>query len=124
MAEFTVATTLPVDPARAARAWVEEHAAMTGSPATRDGDAFTAWGGYIRGRYTRREGLDLAMTWRTSQFPPDHPDSEVRVGFAPEGGGCRVTLTHTGMPPDQASDYESGWEEHYFAPMRAYFRSG
>lgn len=107
--------------------WVDGagHAAMTGAPAASVatvGGAFTAWEGYITGRYLALEpGRRLRMAWRTTQFPAGAPDSEVDVELTADGAGTRLHLRHTGAPADQVAGYTTGWEEYYFAPMRRHF---
>ena len=125
--EFTVSTVLPAPPEKVFRSWLssESHSAMTGSPARiepRVGGAFKAWDGYISGTtsalkpYTR-----IVQAWRTTEFPDDSPDSQIEIVLEAVEGGTRLTLTHTNIPPGQAESYESGWDESYFQPMKAYF---
>ena len=126
--EFTVSTVLPATPEQVFRAWLSSdgHTAMTGSKARvepRVGGSFTAWDGYITGRtaalkpYTR-----ILQDWRTSEFPDDAPDSQIEILLEPVEGGTRLTLTHRNIPEGQAESYESGWDESYFQPMKAYFK--
>jgi activator of HSP90 ATPase len=98
---------------------------MTGSPAKvepRVGGSFTAWDGYITGKtlelkpYTR-----IVQSWRTTEFPADSPDSRLEVLLEAAEDGTKITLIHSDVPDDQAGDYEHGWEESYFTPMREYF---
>jgi len=108
-------------------AWLDgdRHAAMTGGAATSDGrqgHRFTAWDGYITGKHLELQpARRIVQAWRTTQFPDSAPDSRLIVLLDPEAGGTRVTFVHTDIPQGQGARYESGWEEHYFAPMRLYF---
>ena len=108
-------------------AWLdgERHAAMTGGAATSDarvGHGFTAWDGYITGKHLELQpGRRIVQAWRTTEFPDSAPDSRLIVVLDPEAGGTRVTIVHTDIPKGQGAGYESGWEVHYFAPMRRYF---
>ncbi|MGI5862702.1 MAG: SRPBCC domain-containing protein [Myxococcales bacterium] len=78
---------IPASPKRIYQTWLssEERATFTGSPAQiedRVGSAFTAGGGYIAG--TNRELLEgkrIVQSWRTTEFPPDAPDSLVDISF-------------------------------------------
>ena len=114
-------------PATIYEAWLdgEKHAAMTGGAATSDarvGEGFTAWDDYITGKHLELQpGRRIVQAWRTTDFPDSAPDSRLIVLLDPEAGGTRVTFVHTDIPQGQSADYESGWEEHYFAPMRRYF---
>lgn len=120
---------LPVSPERVYRAWFDtyEHGQFTGSPAQIDarvGGAFTAWDGYIQGKtlvmtpFTR-----IIQTWRTSEFPPGSPDSQIELKLEPTCLGAQVTLTQTGIPDGQARQYLEGWEDYYFRPLLRYFET-
>jgi activator of HSP90 ATPase len=108
-------------------AWLDgdKHALMTGGGATSNGHVgqrFTAWDDYITGTHLELQpGRRIVQAWRTTQFPASAPDSRVIVVLDPEAGGTRITIVHTDIPQGQGSSYESGWEEHYFEPMRHYF---
>ena len=125
--EFTVSTVLPATPEQVYKAWLSSagHSAMTGSKArvvARVGGSFTAWDGYITGRTTALEPYTrIVQDWRTSEFPEDAPDSEIEITLRPVRAGTKLTLTHRHIPEGQADSYESGWDESYFQPMRAYF---
>lgn len=108
-----------VDPAK--------HAAFTRSTATGEpveGGAFTAWDGYIAGRHERLvPGARIVQLWRTSEFPHGHPDSRLELELRPEADNrTRLRMTHSGVPRSQAKDYERGWVEHYWDPLREYLR--
>ena len=124
---FRVTSWLPADPEKVFRAWLSSagHTAMTGSPAKvtpRVGGKFTAWDGYITGKTLELKPYSrIVQAWRTSEFADDDPDSRIEVVFEPAKGGSKLTLSHSNIPAGQASSYESGWEESYFAPMREYF---
>ena len=116
-----------VPPKRLYRAWLdsEEHGAFTGGEAEIDpvpGGAFSAWDGYISGTTI---GLDpprrIEQSWRTSDFPPDAPDSRLVLELHAERGGTRLVLRHTEMPEGQGADYAQGWIDHYFEPMKSYW---
>lgn len=124
---FVVSAIIPATPEKIYRAWLsgKEHAAMTGGGATgsrRVGGRFIAWDGYIEGKNIELEpGKRILQTWRTSEFAADDPDSRVEVILTPAKDGTKVTLKHSDIPTGQGAGYRSGWAEHYFAPMKAYF---
>jgi activator of HSP90 ATPase len=105
----------------------DKHTSMTGAGATstpRVGTRFTAWDGYITGQHLELQpGRRIVQDWRTTQFPATATDSRLIVLLDAEGAGTRVTFVHTEIPEGQGASYESGWEKHYFAPMRLYFAS-
>ena len=97
---------------------------MTGGEArcsNRVGARFTAWDGYISGsNISLRPGVQIRQRWRTSDFKPDDPFSNLVLHLSPAEGGCTIHLTHSNIPDGQP-DYLQGWHDHYFVPMDAYF---
>jgi activator of HSP90 ATPase len=61
------------------------------------------------------------MAWRTSQFPASAPAARIVVDLSPTPAGTTLRLRQWDTPPNQIAGYRDGWEEHYFAPMRAHF---
>jgi len=126
--EFVVSTLLPATPEEVYRAWLssEGHTQMTGSPASvsaRVGGKFTAWDGYIHGKnLTLQKGRRIVQSWRTTEFSADDPDSRIEVTLDQLGNQTRLTLHHSGLPPD-GGQYEQGWVESYFQPMKEYFEA-
>ncbi len=122
-----VSTTIPVAPTTLYFAWLnsEQHSAMTGGKAKIEpelGSKFTAWDNYITGKLITLDlGRRIIMSWRTTDFPRDAGDSRVEVHLEALGGSTRLTILHTDIPEGQAERYRSGWNEHYFDPMRHYF---
>lgn len=98
---------------------------MTGANATDEGDGrFSAWDGYITGRTVSSVPHSrIVQAWRTTEFPSDLPDSVLTISFERADGGTKVTLVHEELPEGQSEAYALGWDEHYFAPMKAYFGS-
>ncbi|MDA1298006.1 MAG: SRPBCC domain-containing protein [Chloroflexi bacterium] len=126
MIEFTVSDIIPASPDEVYRAWLssEGHTGMTGGEANtndKSSGKFDAWDGYISGENLALEpGRRIVQSWRTSQFGEAEPDSQIEVTLEAVDGGTRVTLHHTSVP-DDGDHYRTGWQEHYFDPMKAYF---
>jgi uncharacterized protein YndB with AHSA1/START domain len=119
-----VSGVIPASPEVLYEAWLdpEKHAAMSGAPATVDGDLFTAWGGYISGRIVSAQPpAVIEQRWRTLDFPEDAPDSLLRVRFEAVPGGTRVSFEQSEIPAGQGENYEGGWVTHYLEPMGAHF---
>lgn len=123
-----VTTTVPVAPTTLYFAWIDstQHAAMTGGgPAKIDGNVgakYTAMNGYISGKLVILDlGRRMVMSWRTTDFPKDAPDSRVEIHLEALGPSSRILVLHTEIPEGQAEKYKALWNEKYFAPMRAYF---
>ena len=129
---FQVEMLVAAEPQRVFSAWLDpkEHAMFTGGGEAVvepwNGGRFIAWDGYIHGILL---GVDppvrIVQTWRTSEFPPESRDSRVTVEFEPvRGGGTRVRVRHSDLPPSQVKRYEKGWLEHYLKPLARYFAKG
>lgn len=120
-------THLPATPRRIYQAWLnsEGHGAFTGAEAEvepRVGGRHRAWDGYISGRILELEAnRRIVMTWRTTEFSSGSPDSRVEVLLEADKGGTRLTLLHSQLPAGDGPEYEAGWKENYFEPMRLYF---
>lgn len=127
---------LPASAERLYKAWLDpkEHTSFTGAAATgtgKSGGKFTAWDGYITGKYLELEppsgdnpsAARIVAAWRTADFTEDHPDSRLEVLFHPASGGTRVTIAHSELPLGDGERYKGGWEKFYFEPMRAFFRA-
>jgi uncharacterized protein YndB with AHSA1/START domain len=126
--EFVITTVIPATPEEVYHAWLSSagHTAMTGSPAhiSEDvGSEFDAWDGYIRGKNLELKPHSLIVeSWRTTEFSDDEPDSRLEISLEPMGDQTRLILCHTGLPP-HGGQYEEGWVESYFEPMKEYFES-
>lgn len=124
--KFVVTSLIPATPIEIYNAWLSSggHTAMTGSPASitaRVGDEFEAWDGYIHGKNLELEpGKRIVQTWRTTEFSADEPDSRIEITLEPIGKQTKLSLRHTGLPP-HGRQYERGWFEAYFEPMKEYF---
>jgi hypothetical protein len=122
-----VSTMVPTAPTTLYLAWLnaEQHSAMTGGVAKIDpqvGGKFTTWDGYISGKLVILDlGRRLVMSWRTTDFPREAPDSRVEIHFEALGGSTRVTILHTDIPEGQSEKYREAWNEKYFTPMRTFF---
>jgi uncharacterized protein YndB with AHSA1/START domain len=81
--------------------------------------------GYIEGvtlEFVR--GRRSVQTWRSTDFPPGSPDSQLEVLLEAADGGTRVTFVHTDIPSGQGAMYEDGWRRFYLEPMKQYFAKG
>ncbi len=125
--DFELSCDLPASPETIYAAWLssKDHSAMTGGEAEIGagvGARYKAWGGYIEGHNLELvPGKRIVQSWRTSEFPADHPDSEVMIELSPIPEGARLKLFHKGAPDGQTNYESRGWREFYFEPMRAYF---
>lgn len=127
MDRFEIQCRLPVEASELYEAWLnsEQHSAFTGGIAAIEpvvGSRFTAWDGYITGVIEElEEGSRILQRWRTTEFPDGADDSMLECVFEASEGETTLILRHWNIPEGQGKQYESGWEEHYFSPMREYF---
>jgi uncharacterized protein YndB with AHSA1/START domain len=124
--EFEISTFLPATPEEIYTAWLSSdgHTKMTGGQASitaKIGAEFDAWDGYIHGRNLELDyGRRIVQSWRTSEFEDNEPDSRLEITFEPVGKQTKLILKHTELPP-HGGQYEQGWVESYFEPMKQYF---
>ncbi|MDP2965114.1 MAG: SRPBCC domain-containing protein [Pelolinea sp.] len=125
--DLILSVLLTVNPEKAYQDWLDSaaHSVFTGSPAEIDPiitGKFFAWEGYIWGKtQDLTSGKRIRQTWHTTEFPDDLPDSILEVLFEPDGDGTLLTLIHTAIPDNQSDEYEKGWEDFYFQPMKKYY---
>ena len=125
--KFTVSEWFPASPEEIYLAWLDSqsHSLMTGSPAkisSKVGVEFEAWDGYIFGKNLELEpGKRILQTWRTTEFDPSEQDSLVEIVFEPVLNGTKVTIHHSNLPA-HGSQYQQGWIDFYFQPMKEYFK--
>ena len=102
----------------------EKHSEMTGGEAIFNneiGGKFTAWDGYISGENKSLiENEEIIQSWRTTDFDESDEDSELILRFKESNSGCELTLIHANIPEGE-TQYNQGWEDHYFTPMKEYF---
>ena len=124
--EFEVSDVIPATPEEIYKAWLDpvEHSKMTGAAARVSadlGEPFEAWDGYIRGKnleleYPRR----ILQAWRTTEFEATQADSRLEILLESANGGTRITIRHSNLP-EHGMQYQEGWRDAYFEPMKAYF---
>lgn len=103
----------------------KKHAAFTGSGATgapKEGGKFTAWDGYITGRFVKLErGKKIVQEWTTTEWPAGYPPSLLELTFKAKGKKTELTMVHSKVPAEQAGDYTQGWIDSYWEPLKKYF---
>lgn len=103
----------------------KKHAAFTGDSATgtaKVGGKFAAGNGYISGKYLKLEkGKRILHEWTTTEWPKGYPPSLVELILKPKEKRTELTMIHTNVPAEQAADYDQGWKDFYWEPMKKYF---
>jgi uncharacterized protein YndB with AHSA1/START domain len=102
----------------------KKHAAMTGSAAkgaAKVGGAFTAWDGYISGKYLKLvRGSRIVCEWSTTEWPEGYPPSLLDLTLVPSKEGAKLTMVHSKVPSSQADEYRQGWIDSYWNPLKEY----
>lgn len=103
----------------------KKHAEVTGSPAKMSsvvGGKFTAWDGYISGKNLELiKGKKIVQEWTTTEWPNGCPPSKLEITLSAKDGGTELKMVHSKVPEEQADEYEQGWTECYWDPLKAYF---
>jgi len=121
--------TLPAEPKVLYNSWLNsnKHSEFTNSTANIEkkvGSSFTAHDGYISGKNELLHmNKRIVQSWRTTDFPADHPDSKLEITFEKVEKGTKLILNHSNLPSDTGKTYRKGWRDHYFKPMKEYFES-
>jgi activator of HSP90 ATPase len=116
----------PVAPHRVYEALLDskQFSAFSGVPAEihrQAGGAFSLFDGQITGRNVELiPDRRIVQAWRAGSFP-EGIYSIVRFELQAQGAGTRMVFDHTGFPPKLRDSLASGWQEHYFAPLKKYF---
>jgi activator of HSP90 ATPase len=124
---FRLEATFNVSPETLYNAWLDStiHSEMTGGEANCSNvinGVFLAWDGYISGtNKSLIPNKEIVQSWRTTEFLESDNDSELIIQISKTEEGSLLTLIHNNIPEGQ-SDYEKGWIEHYFNPMKQYFQ--
>lgn len=126
--EFEVSDILSATPEQIYTAWLDsdEHSKMTGSPARISsivGGKFDAWDGYISGINLELEPSSrILQLWRTSEFEDSDEDSLLEILLETVENGTFIKIKHTQLP-EHGMQYQQGWRDAYFTPMKAYFET-
>lgn len=118
---------IPASPQEVYDAYVDpkKHTEFTGSKATGKavvGGKFTAWDGYIFGKYLELEnGKRLVQEWSSTDFPEGASPSRLELCFSKVPKGTQLVMVHSEVPEEQAEETADGWVEWYWNPMKEYF---
>jgi activator of HSP90 ATPase len=102
----------------------KQFSAFSGLPAEIDraaGGAFSLFEGQITGRNVElAPDHRIVQAWRSGGFP-EGVYSIARFEITAQGSGARLVFDHTGFPPKLRDHLASGWQEHYWGPLKKYF---
>jgi activator of HSP90 ATPase len=117
-----------VSPKQVYEAYVDpkKHSEFTGSEATGKplvGGKFTAWDGYISGKFLElEEGKRVVQEWTSTDFPEGAPHSRLELTFREVPKGTEIVMVHSNVPKDQEDETADGWTEYYWEPLKQYFK--
>ena len=117
-----------VSPKQVYEAYVDpkKHSEFTGSEATGKpvvGGKFTAWDGYISGKFLElEEGKRVVQEWTSTDFPEGSPPSRLELTFREVPKGTEIVMVHSNVPKDQEDETAEGWTEFYWEPLKQYFK--
>ena len=95
--------------------WTGEKAEMSAEP----GSEFSLWEGSILGKNLEFEtSRKIVQQW---YFEGEPEESIVTILLHPHAKGTSVELTHTNIPDTEYDDFVEGWNESYFARLRAFY---
>lgn len=84
------------------------------------GCAFSMFGGLIVGRNVELvRDQRIVQAWRPTHWDP-RVYSIVRFAFRTHAAGTTVVLDHTGFPAGQYDHLNTGWQTHYWGPVRKF----
>jgi activator of HSP90 ATPase len=118
---------IPASPQEVYDAYVDpkKHSAFTESKATGKalvGGKFTAWDGYIFGKFLELDdGKRVVQEWTSTDFPKGYGPSKLELCFNKVAGGTEIVMVHSNVPEELADDTADGWTEWYWDPLKKYF---
>jgi len=107
---------------------VELSGAMQGTPpgtkaaeiSPEVGGAFTIFGGHIVGRQIELvPNQRIVQAWRVVDWKPGDY-SIAKFELTEQGAETKIVFDHVGFPRGTAEHLASGWEEHYWGPLRKF----
>jgi uncharacterized protein YndB with AHSA1/START domain len=118
---------IPASPKEVYEAYVDpkKHSKFTGSKATGKavvGGKFTAWDGYIFGKYLELDdGKRVVQEWNSTDFPEGYGPSRLELCFNKIPEGTELVMVQSDVPEEQADETAVGWIEWYWNPLKKYF---
>lgn len=83
------------------------------------GGEFSAYDGYITGKNIKLlPDREIVQSWRAVDWPEDHL-STITFALLPIPDGTRLNFTHVDVPEGTEAEFEQGWIDNYWTPMKA-----
>ena len=118
---------IPASPKEVYAAYVDpkKHGEFTGSKATGKpvvGGKYTAWDGYIFGKFLElEEGKRVVQEWTTTDWEDGYKASKLELTFCEVAEGTKIVMVHSNVPKAQEDEIAEGWTEFYWNPLKEYF---
>jgi activator of HSP90 ATPase len=101
----------------------KQFAAFSGMPAEIDakpGGTFKMFHAMIEGRNVELvDNQRIVQAWRPASWAPG-VYSIAHFELKAQGGGCKLVFDHTGFAAGLADHLDSGWQEHYWEPLKKF----
>jgi len=101
----------------------KKHAAFTGGKARIShevGGEFAAYDDYIAGKNVELvPDKKIVQLWRAVDWPEGY-FSTVTFLLLPIADGTRLNFTHSDVPEGTEKEFEQGWIDNYWEPMKAF----
>lgn len=95
---------------------MDEWGAGPAAMGTEPGAEFSQWGGDIHGTIREIDPPNrLVEEWYSDEWARP---SLVTLELSSIGPDTRVSLEHVDVPDDEAADFDAGWDDYYFGPIR------
>ena len=102
----------------------KKHSIATGAPAeisAKAGSAFSAHGGYIKGKNLQLVKNELIVqSWRGQDWDANACDSTFIIKLEPKGNNVTLRAIHANVPKKHADGIAKGWFSHYWEPWQKY----
>ena len=101
----------------------KKHAAFTGGKAKisrQVGGDIMAYDDYIAGKNIELvPDKKIVQDWRAVDWPEGYY-SRITFEFTPVPEGTRLDFTHVDLPEGTEAEFEQGWVDNYWEPMKKY----
>lgn len=102
----------------------KKHAKLTGDKAKinpKVGGEFSTFGDYATGKnIILIPNKMIKQTWRASEWPEGHY-STIKFELSDKEGGTEIKFTQSNLPECTEAEFETGWEDFYWSPLKKYF---
>ena len=106
----------------------KKHAAFTGADAkisNRKGGKFSAYDNYITGKNLELiKGKKIAQEWHASEMPENYFSLITFEFILQSKNKTLLKFSHEKIPLGLNADYEKGWIDFYWDPMKKYLAAG